>query len=145
MAYINTMMMYSINIMSASVKKAAAYLEKGIKVDWSRRNKDELQLLVGGIKAKICDHCDHESPFCPSQINILGVSAHKKSELRGSPKSDPKIDKLGRPKSSHLGTEICNNFNSKGCTFRSCYYLHVCKVCKSPNHGEAKCEAQKFI
>ena len=29
-------------------KKAAAYKEKGFKANWSKRNKDELQLLVGG-------------------------------------------------------------------------------------------------
>ena len=38
-------------------RKDVAYLEKGIKVDWARRNKEELQLLVGGVKSKICDHC----------------------------------------------------------------------------------------
>ena len=31
-------------------KQAAAYLEKGIKVDWSKRHKDLFQLLVGGVK-----------------------------------------------------------------------------------------------
>ena len=29
-------------------KQAAAYLEKGIKVDWSRRHKYLFQLLIGG-------------------------------------------------------------------------------------------------
>ena len=31
-------------------KKAAAYLEKGIKIDWSKRDKDLSQLIVGGAK-----------------------------------------------------------------------------------------------
>ena len=55
-------------------KKAAAYMEKGIKVDWSKRHKDLFQLLVGGSKTKLCEHCfqaDHQSPFCPTQINIV--------------------------------------------------------------------------
>ena len=128
-------------------RKAAAYLEKGIKVDWARRNKEELQLLVGGVKSKICDHCaqsDHESPFCPSQINVPGVSAVKKTEpYKGSTKYDPRFDRQGRPKMTHLGTEICNNFNAKGCNFKVCHFLHICKICKSPNHGEPKCESQK--
>ena len=53
-------------------KQAAAYLEKGIKVDWSKRHKDLFQLIVGGVKTKSCDHCgqaDHQSPFCPSKID----------------------------------------------------------------------------
>ena len=29
-------------------KRAAAYMEKGIKVDWSKRHKDLFQLLIGG-------------------------------------------------------------------------------------------------
>ena len=111
-----------------------------------------MQLLVWGgggggrVKAKICDHCsqgDHESSFCPAQIDIHGVSAYKKSEFRGSLKIDPKLDRLGCSKAIHEGAKICNNFNSKGCTFKHCNFLHVCQVCKSPNHGEQKCEAQK--
>ena len=89
-------------------KKAAAYLEKGIKVDWSKRNKDLFQLLVGGVKTKTCDHCsqsDHESPFCPSQINVSGVTVAKKSDsLKGSTKYDPNFDKHGRTKMTNLGT-----------------------------------------
>ena len=51
-------------------KRAAAYMEKGIKVDWSKRHKDLFQLLVGGTRTKLCEHClqaDHQSAFCPSQ------------------------------------------------------------------------------
>ena len=54
-------------------RKAAAYLEKGIKIDWSKRNTELFQLIVSGAKAKLCDHCsqsDHQSQFCPSQINV---------------------------------------------------------------------------
>ena len=53
-------------------RQAAAYMEKGIKVDWSKRHRDLFQLLIGGCKTKVCDHCfqaDHQSPFCPTQIN----------------------------------------------------------------------------
>ena len=128
-------------------KKAAAYLEKGIKVDWSKRNKDLFQLLVGGVKTKTCDHCsqsDHESPFCPSQINVSGVTVTKKSDsLKGSTKYDPNFGKRGRTKMTHQGKEICNNFNAKVCAFKPCNFLHVCKKCKSPSHGENKCEMQK--
>ena len=49
--------------------KAAAYLKKAIKIDSSKRNKDLFQLVVEGIKTKVCDHCnqsDHQSSFCPT-------------------------------------------------------------------------------
>ena len=38
-------------------RQATAYMEKGIKIDWSKRHKDLFQLLVGGAKTKLCDHC----------------------------------------------------------------------------------------
>ena len=50
-------------------RKAAAYLEKGIKIDWSKRNKDLFQLVVGGVNTKVCDYpnqSDHQSPFVPA-------------------------------------------------------------------------------
>ena len=64
-------------------KRASAYLEKGIKIDWSKRHKDLFQLLIGGAKTKLCEHCgqtDHQSPFCPTQISVL--SNGKKSNER---------------------------------------------------------------
>ena len=36
--------------------KAAAYLEKGIKVDWPKRDTNMFQLIVGGAKSKLCDN-----------------------------------------------------------------------------------------
>ena len=52
-------------------KQAAAYLGKGIKVEWAKRDNGLFQLLICGAETKICEHwlqVDHESPFCPSQI-----------------------------------------------------------------------------
>ena len=37
-------------------KTAAAYMEIGINVDWSKRHKDLFQLLVGSSKTRLCDH-----------------------------------------------------------------------------------------
>ena len=62
-------------------KQAAVYMEKGIKIDWFKRHKGLFQLLVGGTKTKLCDHSslpDHQSPFCPTQIN---VQPHQKPKL----------------------------------------------------------------
>ena len=37
-------------------RKAAAYLENGIKVDWSKRDTKMFQLIICGAKSKLCDH-----------------------------------------------------------------------------------------
>lgn len=81
--------------------------------------------------------------FVHLRLMFLGYQLTRNLSLEDHKKSDPRIDKLGRPKSSHLGLEICNNFNSKGSYFKYCHYLHVCNFCKAPNQGKLKCEAQK--
>ena len=125
-------------------KQAAAYLEKGIKVDWSKHHKDLFQLLVGGGKTKLCDHCgqaDHQSPFCPTQIDQFFPSGIK--NFSDGAKRQPSHDKRGRLLVMHKGKEICNNFNSiKGCLSAACSFLHICKKCKKTGHGEISCETQ---
>lgn len=76
-------------------------LEKGIKVDWSKYHKDLFQLIVGGVKTKSCDYCgqaDHQSPFCPTQIDHPIPSSSKKSYdgARVNSKRDPTHDTHGR-------------------------------------------------
>ena len=122
------------------LRKAAAYFKKGIKVDWSKRDKDMFQLIVGGAKAKLCDHCsqsDHQSAFGPSQINVPGLSDKGSEVHKGSGKTDASVDKHGRPKIMYQSKEICNNFNGKAYSF-----LHVCKKCKSFSHGESRCVSE---
>ena len=118
-------------------KKAAAYMEKGIKVDWSKRHKDLFQLLIGGHKTRLCEHCfqaDHQSVFCPTQINIAPRSKQRPNS------SMPPPDSIGRPRVTFQGKEICNHFNGeKGCLRKSCSYLHICLKCKKPSHGQAAC------
>ena len=83
-------------------KQAAAYMEKGIKVDLSKRHKDLFQLLVGGVKTKSCDHCgqaDHQSPFCPNQIDQSFLSGIKK--ISEGAKRGPSHDKRGRLRVMH--------------------------------------------
>ena len=56
------MVTYSTNTMQET-----AFMEKGIKVDWSCQHKDVFQLLICGTRTKICYHCnqaDHQFPFC---------------------------------------------------------------------------------
>ncbi|MBV2113496.1 MAG: hypothetical protein KUF82_21295 [Candidatus Thiodiazotropha sp. (ex Ctena orbiculata)] len=119
-------------------KQAAAYIEKGIKVDWSKRHKDMFQLLIGGSKTKLCDHCsqsDHQSPFCPTQINVAHTSKQRPNAGLESSK-----DRQGRQRITFRGKEICNNFNEeKGCAKQICPFEHICKRCKRPGHGQIKC------
>ena len=127
-------------------KKAAAYLEKGLKVDWSKRDTNLFQLIVGGAKCKLCDHCsqaDHQSAFCPSQINVPGLSNRRSEQHKGSGRADSSVDRYGRTKMMYQGREICNNFNTRTCTNKVCTYLHVCKKCKSFTHSETNCDSQR--
>ena len=122
-------------------RQAAAYMEKGIKIDWSKRHKDLFQLLVGGAKTKLCDHCsqaDHQSPFCPTQISVPRPSKSKAIPIQDSSK-----DTFGRPRVFFKGREICNNFNGeKGCSRSVCPFEHICKKCKSSGHGQNSCNPQ---
>ena len=119
-------------------KKAAAYMEKGIKVDWSKRHKDLFQLLIGGSKTRLCEHCsqaDHQSPFCPTQINVVPSSKQRPNSGLNVTK-----DKNGRPRITFKGKEICNNFNGqKGCTRIVCPFEHICLKCKRSGHSQLTC------
>ena len=119
-------------------KKAAAYMEKGIKVDWSKRHKDLFQLLIGGSKTRLCEHCsqaDHQSPFCPTQINVVPSSKQRPNSGLNVTK-----DKNGRPRITFKGKEICNNFNGqKGCNRIACPFEHICLKCKRSGHSQLTC------
>ena len=85
-------------------KKAAAYMEKGIKVDWSKRHKDLFQLLIGGSKTRLCDHSsqvDHQSPFCPTQINVVQGSRQRPSFCQ-----DQSNDRYGRQRILFKGRDL---------------------------------------
>ena len=123
-------------------------MEKGVKADWSKRHKDLFQLIVGGVRTKSCDHCgqaDHQSPFCPTQIDQPIPSSVKRpfDSAKVNSKKDQTHDIHGRLKVMHKGKEICNNFNGfKGCINASCSFLHICKKCKQSGHGENSCATQ---
>ena len=144
--FLITLVTYSTNIICNFQGKLQLILKRVLKVDWSIWDKDMFQLIVGGAKAKLCDHCsqsDHQSAFCPSQINVPGLSDKRYEVHKGSGKTDASVDKHGRPKIMYQGKEICNNFNGKACYNKQCSFLHVCKKCKSSSHRESRCESQK--
>lgn len=132
-------------------RQAAAYMEKGIKVDWSKRHKDLFQLIVGGTKTQSCDHCgqtDHQSSFCSTQIDVQITSHLKKftDSSRFNVTKDRTHDLQGRLRVMYKGREICNNFNGvKGCSFKTCNFHHVCKNCKQSTHGQSSCNQSKTI
>lgn len=49
--------------------------------------------------------------------------------------------------SSKAGSaNVCNKFNSStGCSFKNCIFKHICKVCKSADHGESKCDKSTSV
>ncbi|MEW8548788.1 MAG: hypothetical protein AB2693_35255 [Candidatus Thiodiazotropha sp.] len=126
-------------------RQAAAYMMKGIKVDWSKRHKDLFQLLIGGTKTKLCEYCfqaDHQSPFCPTQINVSRPLKQRPNLGLDSTKEGNR-DSYGRSRVTFKGKEICNNFNGeKGCTRSACAFEHICKKCKGPGHGQYTCHPQ---
>ena len=122
------MVTFSTSIMSTSAKKQLPIRKKALRSIGLKeiRMNCSSWLGGGGVRQKIVI----------TVVKVIpGFSAYKKSEFRGSLKSDPKLNRLGRSKAIHQAAEICNNFNSTGCTFKDCNFLHVCKVCKSPYHG----------
>lgn len=73
-------------------KRAAAYMGKGIKIDWSKCHKDLFKLLIGETRTKLCKHClqdDHQSAFCPSQINEQVFFKYKEVSYQNLFKTGP--------------------------------------------------------
>ena len=86
---------------ASSQERLLHILKRGQKIDWSKRDKDLFQLIVGGVKTKVCDHCnqsDHQAPFCPSQFNVqnpISIGKRQNDLVRGK-YPDSKFDKRGR-------------------------------------------------
>ncbi|VDI11363.1 Hypothetical predicted protein [Mytilus galloprovincialis] len=56
-----------------SAKSAALLRERRIKVDWSKRDRDLLSLIVAGGNVNVCKICnlvDHTTAFCPMQTSM---------------------------------------------------------------------------
>ena len=119
--------------------KAATLLrEQQVKVDWAKRDRDLFTLVAAGVQinvCKLCNMCDHTTEFCPLQLrnqNSLQPDNKNRNEERS--------DRYGRQKIYQDGKEICNNFNDRrGCTKRSCSFLHICTKCRLPGHSQMLC------
>ncbi|CAG2245618.1 TMC [Mytilus edulis] len=94
-----------------SAKSAALLRERRIKVDWSKRDRDLLSLIVAGGNVNVCKICnlvDHTTAFCPMQTSMTYQDYPDKVSRQVDT-----TDKLGRKKIYHSGREVCNNFNTK--------------------------------
>ena len=70
------------SIVSEFTKKRCNMYGKGHKDRLVKMHKGLFQLLIGGSKTKLCDHfsqVDHQSPFCPTQINVVQGSRQRPS------------------------------------------------------------------
>ncbi|KAH3769530.1 hypothetical protein DPMN_170801 [Dreissena polymorpha] len=117
--------------------KAAKAVRNGIPVNWAMRDTENFQLILGGTRARQCQHCHsvlHESEFC-ANASTQAVRSNQYAKTSGD-----SSDKFGRKIIMHKGTEICNNFNNeKGCSRRGCPRLHICLNCKSESHKKISC------
>ncbi|CAC5377253.1 unnamed protein product [Mytilus coruscus] len=143
----------NVDIISPTIQKqiieAATLLrEQCVKVDWSKRDRDILNLVTAGASINICKICnmvDHTTAFCSMQSSGKYQSYNKTSRqfeasIDQGPKSDIKTDKLGRNRVYLNGEEICNNFNGdRGCQRLSCPFKHVCSRCNLSNHSLSNC------
>ena len=113
-----------------SLKSANALAIHKIKVDWSAKDRDLVQLIASKARScGICAEVSHDTKFCP---------AFSKSDPPSTNTSN--IDRHGRKRTTHNGQEICNNFNSaRNCTRSNCPHLHICLLCKSKDHSTITC------
>ena len=111
-----------------SLRSANALTIHRIKVDWSAKDRDLIQLISSRARScAICSEVSHDTKFCPS---------YNKTDI----KSSNATDRHGRKRTSYNGSEICNNFNSsKSCNRNNCPYQHICVLCKSKDHSAITC------
>ena len=131
-----------------SAKAATLLREKFVKIDWSKRDRDILNLVTAGASINICNICnmaDHTTAFCSLQTSGNYQSHFNKNSrqfeasIDSGPSSD-KLDKNGRTRVYFKGEEVCNNFNTaRGCTRINCSYRHVCSKCNLSNHSLPNC------
>lgn len=123
-----------------SARAAAALADCNIKIDWSIKDNSLLTMVAGNanvVSCQLCSATSHSTSFCP----LVASKAHPHLKGPISSSTLPKdTDKYGRPRKSHNGNEICNNFNSGKCTRKNCSFSHLCHKCKATDHGAASCE-----
>ena len=119
-------------------QKCAVALEQGKKVNWAEKDKDLLQMIIGGTQSNSCQICkevSHTTQFCPQNIKPFAAQSKYHSSLV-SARADYSNASQTKP--------VCHFFNNLGCRKDKCFYSHVCKNCGSASHGLKQCTAQQI-
>ncbi|MCG8033304.1 MAG: hypothetical protein JAZ03_14145 [Candidatus Thiodiazotropha taylori] len=115
-------------------QRCAAALTVGKKINWAEKDKDLLQMIIGGTPANACGICgevSHTTPFCPRHMHPSNKSWDSHSSLKNN-------------ESMHNGVPVCHYYNSSGCKRNQCFYAHICKKCKSSSHGARSCSGSSL-
>lgn len=137
-----------------SAKAANALYASGQLVDWSSKDRDILLMVMGGTRAKSCDHC--KSPLHQTQDCILMMNGDRRNPPQSFytfggkttgpgavPSQTPStvIDRRGRQREFFQGSQICNDFNDRHCFRANCQFKHICKSCHSSDHASNVCSS----
>ena len=102
-------------------QRCAAALALGKKVNWTEKDKDLLQMIIGGTRANKCVICNeiyHSTSFCPCQLSS-GNQSTGSQYSRNLPASSAK---------KFNTVPICIFFNANGCKRYQCSFVHMCKT-----------------
>lgn len=104
-----------------SPRASALLHQRNIRVDWSVRDTKLFTSIFAGQTVIRCDSINsltHTAHFCPKAKLNPAQNNPMQSKYRGS---FNQFDVQGRPRLTHKGKEICNNFNGEnGCYRQSC-------------------------
>lgn len=117
-------------------QRCAAALAVGIKVSWADKDKELLQMIIGGTHVNSCSICKevtHTTPFCPKHAYPTYNTYKPQYNLNSFEQQSVKKDLM------HNSVPICTYFNANGCKRLQCSFAHVCKICKSTTHGVKNC------
>ena len=89
-------------------QKCAVALEQGKKVNWAEKDKDLLQMIIGGTQCNSCQICkevSHTTQFCPQNIKPFAALSKYHSSLV-SARADNSNASQTKP--------VCHFFNNLG-------------------------------
>ena len=117
--------------------KSWAFIDRcNVKLDWGVRDRDIYDSVTAGRRPNSCYHCN--SIEHPSHRYDVVQSAH--SYARDKPFQSPAFK--GRK-------QVCNNYNTKGCSFPQCSRAHICSHCHGthtmkdcPDRGASRAKTQ---
>ena len=121
--------------------KAAAWMAKGVLVDWGLVDTRIYTTVTSGYRSRSCGLCHslcHLTDFCP-QLKLLTSSSIRRSTYH--PYVCPDHHPGGQ--NQDRGRDICKNVNSSDTRCLrgiSCHFRHACLVCQRPGPGCSECD-----